>query len=211
MTKLNFWKRQTRETDHHLRSKKRQATQKCQECTTFLHVSRKGICGFNIIHSYDCINARGAVYCAECEKLRFIYSKNKLNHNKCMLLAKSISSFEYSCGAFLFSSDTKSKTVGTLCIRPTLHYAMQIEVPYYGSNVTRADKCSHCGENNAAVSQGLKQKFKNVLPMCKPCIDNRKEPLTYRPYGKGQKWFFFVCKCNFINGDVTPNHFNIFH
>ena len=104
-----------------------------------------------------------------------------------MLLTKSISSFEYSCGSSLFSPDTKSKTVGTLCIHPLLQCTMQIEVPYYGSNVVRANKCSHCGENNATVSQELKQKFKNVLPMCKPCLDNGKELFTQRPYGKGQK------------------------
>ena len=83
-----------------------------------------------------------------------------------MLLAKSIPSFEYSCGAFLFPSDTKSKTVGRLYIRPSLQCAMQIEVPYHGSNVGRTDKCSHCGRNNAVVSQELKQRFKTVLPMC---------------------------------------------
>ena len=75
---------------------------------------------------------------------RVNYSKNKLNHNQCMLLAKSISSFEYSCRAFLFPPDTKFKTAGTLCIRPSLQCVMQIEVPCYRSDVDRADKCSHC-------------------------------------------------------------------
>ena len=85
--------------------------------------------------------------------------------------------------------DTISKTAGTLCIRPLLQCAMKIEIPYYGSDVARVDKCyqSHCGGNNTVVSQELKQKFKTVLPMCKACLDNGKEPFPQRPYGNGQK------------------------
>ena len=68
-------------------------------------------------------NARAVVYCVECEKAQVTYSKNKLNHNQHMLLAKSISSLEHSCGAFLFPPDTKSKTAGSLCIYPSLQCA----------------------------------------------------------------------------------------
>ena len=53
------------------------------------------------------------IYCVECELPQVIYSKNKLNHNQHMLLAKSISNVEYSSGAFLLPPDTKSKTAGT--------------------------------------------------------------------------------------------------
>ena len=54
------------------------------------------------------------IYCVECElPQEVIYSKNKLNHNQHMLLAKSISNVEYSSGAFLLPPDTKSKTAGT--------------------------------------------------------------------------------------------------
>ena len=110
-------------------------------------------------------NAKPVVYHVEYEKPWVIYSKNKLNHNQCMQLAKSITSFEYSCGVFLFPPDTKSKTAGTLCIHPSLQGAMQIEVPYYGSDVGRAVKCSHWGGNSAVVSQELKQRFKTMLPI----------------------------------------------
>ena len=137
-------------------------------------------------------NARPVVYCTESEKPWVIYSKNKLNHNKCMLLAKIVSSFEYSCEAFLFLPDKKFETAGILCIRPSLHCTMKTEVLYYGSAVGRADKCSHCRGSNAVVSQELKQELKTVLPMCKPCLNNGKWPFTQRPYGKGEKWFMFV-------------------
>ena len=38
--------------------KRDKATQKLQESTTILHVSRKGICGFKIIHFYDCTESK---------------------------------------------------------------------------------------------------------------------------------------------------------
>ena len=91
-----------------------------------------------------------------CEKPQIVCSKNKLNHNQRMLLAKSISCFEYSRGAFLFPFDIKFKIAGILCIRPSLQCAMQIEFPYYGLDASRADKCSHCGGNNAVVRKELK-------------------------------------------------------
>ena len=86
--------------------------------------------------------ARPVVYCAECEKLWVIYSKSKLNHNQCMLLAKIVSSFEYSCEAFLFLPDKKFETAGIFCIRPSLHCTMKTEVLYYGSNIDRADNAA---------------------------------------------------------------------
>ena len=89
-------------------------------------------------------NERAVVYSVECENPLVTYSKNRLIHNQRILLAKSFSSFEYSCKAFLFPPDTKSKTTGTFSMRPSLQCAMQIEVPYYGSDVGRADKCNHC-------------------------------------------------------------------
>ena len=55
---------------------------------------------------------------------------------------------------------------------------MQIEVLHYGLDVGRAHKCSHCGGKNAVVSKELKQRFKTMLPMCEPWLDNGKEPFT---------------------------------
>ena len=99
-------------------------------------------------------------------------------------------------GVFLFPTNTKSKTGGTLCIHSSLQCAKQFEVSYYGSDVGRANKCNHSEGNNVVVSQELKQRFKTVLPMCKPCLYNKKEPFTERPYGKVQKWFFCFVNIN---------------
>ena len=128
--------------------------------------------------------ARVVVYCVECERPQVIYPTNKFNRNQRMILAKSISNFEYSCRAFPSPPDTMS---GTLCIRPSLQCAMQIEVSYYGSDVGTADNCSHCGESKAVVSQELKQRLKTLFQIYKSCLDNGKEPSTKRPYGMRQK------------------------
>ena len=62
-------------------------------------------------------NARAVFYCIECEKPWVVYSKNKRNHNQRMLLAKSISSFQYSCRAFLFPPYESLKQL-VLCLYP---------------------------------------------------------------------------------------------
>ena len=108
-----------------------------------------------------------------------------------MLLTKSISCFEYSCWAFLFPPDTRPKTADNLCIHPLVNCAMQIDIPYYGSDVGRAGKCRRCAGNNVFVSQKLKQRFKTVLPMGKLYLGNRKQRFTQSPYGKRQKWFWW--------------------
>ena len=136
-------------------------------------------------------NARPVVYCAECEKPWVIYSRNKLNHNQCMLLAKIVSSFEYSCEAFLFSPDNKFKTAGILCIRPSLHCAMKTEVLYYGSDIDRADKCSHCRGSNAVVSQELKQELKTVLQCANRALKTERS-LLHRDLMEREKADFFM-------------------
>ena len=128
--------------------------------------------------------ARAVIVCVECEKPRLIYSKTRLNNNQHVLLAKTMSSYEYSCGSHLFPPNEKGKTAQTLCIRPNLQCAMQVELPYYGSEVGRADKCSHCGGNNGVIDPELKKTFRTVLPVCKPCVEEGKKPFTQRPHGK---------------------------
>ena len=122
-----------------------------------------------------------------------------------MLLAKSISSFEYSSGAFPFLPDTYATTAGTLSICSSLQCSMQIEFPCYGLDVGRADKCSHCEGNNAVVTQELKDL--RLCSDCASCALTTERSLLHRVCMERDKNDFFVCKCNFINGYVTSNHY----
>ena len=129
--------------------------------------------------------ARSVVACVECQKPRVVYCKTKLDFRHMVILARNISSFEYSCGSELFPPEEKRKLAKAMTLRPGLTCADQIEVPYYGeSNVGRKDLCSHCGSNNSAKSEEMIKKFKTVLPICKTCTEKGKEPFTQRPYGK---------------------------
>ena len=76
-------------------------------------------------------NARAVITCVECEKPRVIYGKTKLNARQELLIAKTLSTYEYSCGDHLFPATEKSKTAESVIIRPNLQCAMQIEVSYY--------------------------------------------------------------------------------
>ena len=131
--------------------------------------------------------ARAVIVCVECEKPRVVYSKKKLDNSQRLLLAKTISSYEYSCGSFLFPPSEKRKTAQSLCMRPNLQCAKSIEVTYYGSEIGRADKCSHCASNGGIVDQVLKKSYQTVLPICKQCLQEGKEAYTQRPFGKQKK------------------------
>ena len=131
--------------------------------------------------------ARAAVTCVECRKPRIVYCKIKLDFRHKVMLARTVSSFEYSCGSELFPPGEKRKLAKSMTVRPNLSCADQIEVPYYGDNdIGRKDLCSHCGDSNSAKAEALKQQFKTVLPMCKSCGEMGKQPFTQRPYGKNK-------------------------
>ena len=88
---------------------------------------------------------------------RVIYCKSKLDYRHKVILAKNVTSFEYSCGAELFPPNEKRKLAKSMVLRPNLACAWQIELPYYGADgIGRNDLCSHCGDPEASVSIDLK-------------------------------------------------------
>ena len=132
-------------------------------------------------------NARALIVCVECEKPRVIYAKTKLDVRQQLLLAKTISNYEYSCGAHLFPPTEKSKTAESLQIRPNLRCAAQTELPYYGSSIGRKDRCSHCGVTGCTINQELKKQFEKALLICENCLKEQKTPFNARPFGKAAK------------------------
>ena len=122
---------------------------------------------------------------AENRELSIVRQNLTFRHK--VMLARTVSSFEYSCGSELFPPGEKRKLTKSMAVRPNLSCADQIEVPYYGDNeIGRKDLCSHCGDSNSAKAEALKQQFKTVLPMCKSCGEMGKQPFTQRPYGKNK-------------------------
>ena len=93
------------------------------------------------------------------------YDKTKVDIRHKMMLARNISSFEFTCGAHLFPPTEKRKMA--MILRPNLSCAMEVEIPYYGAQLGRTDLCSHCGDPESSVNVELKTKFKTVLPICK--------------------------------------------
>ena len=53
--------------------------------------------------------ARAVVYCVECRKTRVVYTKTKMDIRHKMMLARNISSFEFTCWAHLFPPTEKRK------------------------------------------------------------------------------------------------------
>ena len=104
-----------------------------------------------------------------------------------MMLAKALSEYQYTCGSHLSPPDEKRKLALSLVLRPNLQCAMQVEVPYYASDVGRKDICSHCGMEDTMVNLELKNSFKTVLPVCNDCVKVGKKTFTQRAYGKSAK------------------------
>ena len=96
-------------------------------------------------------NSRAQVICAECSKPRVIYSNTKLDIRHKMMLAKSLSDHDYTCGSHLFSPAEKRKLAVSMVLRPNLQCAMPIEICYYGADIGRKDLCSHCASPEAVV------------------------------------------------------------
>ena len=128
--------------------------------------------------------ARAVVHCVECRKPRVVYAKTKIDIRHKMMLARNISSFEFTCGAHLFPPTEKRKMAISIILRPNLSCAMEVEIPYYGAELGRTALCSHCGDPESSVNEELKTKFKTVLPICKGCLAAGKTPFTQRPFGK---------------------------
>ena len=130
--------------------------------------------------------ARATVTCVECQKPRVIFSNKKLSTRQEMLLAVTVSEYEYSCGSTLFPPSCHN-LIKELTINQYLSCQQPVEVSYYASDVGRKDLCCHCAGINAIVDPALKKQFKTVLPICDSCVADRKVAVTQRPFGKASK------------------------
>ena len=68
-------------------------------------------------------NGRARVICAECTKPRVVYCNKKLDIRHKMMLARCLSSFDYTCGSHLFSPNDKRKLALSV-------YLAQVYSPY---------------------------------------------------------------------------------
>ena len=88
--------------------------------------------------------ARATVTCVECRKHRVIYSSKKLDFRHNVILARNITSFEYSCEAHLFPPSEERKLAVSMKLRPNLSCAVHVEIPYYGADLGRKDLFPLC-------------------------------------------------------------------
>ena len=73
------------------------------------------------------------------------------------MFAKNFSEFEFTCGSYLLLPDEKRKLALVLQLRSDLQCAMQVDVPYYASDIVRKDICSHSGTENGIINVELKK------------------------------------------------------
>jgi hypothetical protein len=86
----------------------------------------------------------------------------------------------YSCGAPIFSDDHYLKD--TVFVHIQINCESPIEILYYLSHKSgNYPICYYCGESEdlVAPSESLKQRFKQIYPLCEMCHqENRKDFYT---------------------------------
>lgn len=110
--------------------------------------------------------ARSTTKCVERLKLRVIYGKLKLSGRQELLLAELKSEYSYTCGAPL--TPPGHSLHGKTTLKLGIDCSSPLEITYYSSSLGPTDLCYYCGTDGASFDVSLKQKFKSVLPVCKP-------------------------------------------
>ncbi|POG77649.1 hypothetical protein GLOIN_2v1767477 [Rhizophagus irregularis DAOM 181602=DAOM 197198] len=119
------------------------------------------------------------INCEDCRKRRCVYSDKSLNNEEQEDYQQAIESYSYSCGAPIFPDDHYLSEVVFVSTR--ISCDSPIEILYYSSRKSgNYPICYYCGESESLVapSQSLKERFKQIYPLCEGCQGNEKEFYT---------------------------------
>ncbi|CAB5190107.1 unnamed protein product [Rhizophagus irregularis] len=122
---------------------------------------------------------RGYINCKDCGKRCCVYSDKSLTCKEQEDYQQAMDLYSYSCGAPIFPDDHYLKEV--VFVRTRISCNSPIEILYYSSR--RSGNyiiCYYCGEREDLVtsSQSLKERFKQIYPLCEGCQENGKEFYT---------------------------------
>jgi len=121
----------------------------------------------------------GYINCEDCRKRRCVYSDKSLNREEQEDYQQALDSYSYSCGAPIFPNDHYLSEV--VFVRTRISCDSPIEILYYSSQKSgNFPICYYCGESEdlVAPSQSLKERFKQIYPLCEGCQGNKKEFFT---------------------------------
>ncbi|PKB95198.1 hypothetical protein RhiirA5_475802, partial [Rhizophagus irregularis] len=119
------------------------------------------------------------INCEDCRKRRCVYSDKSLNNEEQEDYQQALESYSYSCGAPIFPDDHYLSEV--VFVRTRISCDSPIEILYYSSRKSgNYPICYYCGESESLVapSQSLKERFKQIYPLCEGCQGNEKEFYT---------------------------------
>ena len=124
------------------------------------------------------------VKCAECERPRLLYSKQKLKDRQLKVLKIFISKIIYICGSTLLEYDgtenrEEEKISESVFSQENLSCQSKIELPYYSIDFLKP-VCIYCGKEGTKRTIEVNQV---VYPKCKECekendIPHRKRKLV---------------------------------
>jgi len=118
---------------------------------------------------------RGYINCEDCGKRRCVYSEKSLTHEEQEDHQQALKSYSYFCGVPIFPDDHYLKEI--VFVRIRISCDSPIEILYYSSRKSGNYLiCYYCGESENLVTppQSLKERFKQIYPLCEGCQENRK-------------------------------------
>ena len=116
------------------------------------------------------------INCEYCRKRRCVYSDRSLTYEEEEDYQQALESYSYSCGAPIFPDDHYLKEI--IFVRMRINCDSPIEITYYSSRKSGNYLiCYYCGESEGLVTppQSLKERFKQIYPLCEECQNNQKE------------------------------------
>ncbi|PKC10764.1 hypothetical protein RhiirA5_413972 [Rhizophagus irregularis] len=122
---------------------------------------------------------RGYIDCEDCRKRRCVYSDRSMSREEQEDYQQALDSYSYSCGAPIFPDNHYLSEV--MFVRTRISCDSPIEILYYSSRKPgNYPICYYCGESEGLVdsSQSLKERFKQIYPLCEGCQGNKKEFYT---------------------------------
>ncbi|CAG8707908.1 17448_t:CDS:1 [Funneliformis caledonium] len=116
------------------------------------------------------------ISCEYCQKRHCVYSNKVLNDEEEYNYQQALESYSYSCGVPIFPDDHYLKE--TVFIRIQINCDSLIEILYYSSRKSgNYPICYYCEEKEDLItpSQSLKERFKQIYPLCEVCYENKKD------------------------------------
>ena len=136
--------------------------------------------------------ANGWVHCSYCKKRRCLYKRGKLSKEDKERVERVKESLLYTCGSAFYTEEDPRIGQELVVVRRAIQCTDPMETQYYKDLPHHDPVCCWCGQpgEDLEVDEVLATQYKCVLPVCKQCKLEKKEPVHAR--------FQLQCQCEIL-------------